>query len=495
MTTLGGERRTHRPLVLGAMVLAMFLAAIEGTIVATAMPSIAAKLGGFSLYGWVFSAYLLMQAVTTPIFGKLADLYGRKPVFMAGISIFMAGSVLCGFVDSMGMLVAFRLLQGVGAGAVLPISATLAGDLYSLEERGRVQGYLASVWGVSSIVGPLAGGLIVQGADWRWIFWLNVPFGLLAILLIARFLHEQVEHRERSIDFAGAALLLAGLSALMLALTQGESWGAGPAGALVAVAAVALPLFLRQQRRAPDPMMHLELWGNRIIRTGNVAIFLAGIGMIGVISYLPAYVQGVLGYSALVAGFTLSSMSIGWPISSVAAGRLFRRLGVRALVRAGGLAATAGTLLIALLAGRGPLAAGVGAFVLGVGLGLLNTTFIVAIQSSVPWAQRGVATASNMLMRNLGNAVGAALLGGLLNFRLTRSLEQEGLAGRVSLDSVRELVGGSGHGGRLDAGVLALLRDGFSEGLHLVFWAVFLFTAATLLVSWRIPDLPPEADA
>lgn len=483
-------KRTRRPLVLGALVLAMFLAAIEGTIVATAMPSIAAKLGGFSLYGWVFSAYLLMQAVTTPIFGKLADLFGRKPVFIAGVLTFLLGSALCGFSPSMGSLIAFRFLQGAGAGAVLPISATLAGDLYSLAERGRVQGYLASVWGVSSIVGPLAGGLIVERADWHWIFWLNIPFGLVAVGLIAAFLHEPVEHRERSVDIAGAALLLVSLSSLMLALTQGEAWGGASAAGLLALSAATLLVFLRHERRAADPLMHLELWSNRVIRLGNAAILMVGVSMIGLITFLPTFVQGVLGRSALVAGFTLSGMSLGWPIASVVAGRLFVRLGVRRLVRIGGGAALLGALLIALLAGRGPVHAGLGAFVMGVGFGLLNTTYIVAIQSSVRWNQRGVATASNMLMRNLGNAVGAALLGGVLNLWLGRYLDRRGLGDRVSLDSVRDLIG-EGPAGGLDPALLPLLQGGLSEGLHLVFWVILLFAAGTFAISWRVPDLPP----
>ncbi|HEV2146950.1 MAG TPA: MDR family MFS transporter [Longimicrobiaceae bacterium] len=485
-------RRTRRPLVLSALVLAMFLAAIEGTIVATAMPSIAAKLGGFSLYGWVFSSYLLMQAVTTPIFGKLADLFGRKPVFIAGVLVFMLGSVLCGFAHSMTWLIAFRFLQGAGAGAVLPISSTLAADLYSLEERGRVQGYLASVWGISSILGPLAGGLIVQNADWHWIFWLNVPFGIVSMLLIGLFLHERIEHHERSIDFAGAGLLLVGLTALMLALTQGGEWGAGAAGALAGASLVCLFLFVRHERRAPDPLMHLEMWSIRVIRLGNAAILALGVAMIGLISFLPTFVQGVLGRSALVAGFTLSGMTLGWPIASVVAGRLFVRLGVRRLVRAGALAALAGALVIALTASRGVVPTALGAFVMGLGFGLLNTTYIVAIQSSVPWRQRAVATASNMLMRNIGNAMGAALLGGILNLRLERYLERTGLSGRVSLDSVRSLIGEGGPGGgALDPATLPLLREGLSAGLHLVLWSIVLFALATLAVSWRVPDLAP----
>ena len=230
--------------MLAALVVAMFLAAIEGTIVATAMPSIAARLGGFSLYSWVFSSYLLMQAVTTPIFGKLADLYGRKPVFIAGVTIFLLGAVLCALSTSMGMLVAFRFIQGIGAGAVLPMSTTLAGDLYSLQERGRIQGYLSSVWGISSILGPLAGGLIVQNIAWQWIFWLNIPFGVISLILIVLFLHESVEQRKRSVDFTGAALLLTGLSALMLALTQAQDWGARSSLVLAAFAVAILFLFL-----------------------------------------------------------------------------------------------------------------------------------------------------------------------------------------------------------------------------------------------------------
>lgn len=487
-------RQTRRSLVLTALVVAMFLAAIEGTIVATAMPSIASRLGGFSLYSWVFSSYLLMQAVTTPIFGKLADLYGRKPVFVAGVSIFLLGATLCGFAASMGMLVAFRFVQGIGAGAVLPMSATLAGDLYSLRERGRIQGYLASVWGISSILGPLAGGIIVQHLHWHWIFWLNLPFGIASLALIGLFLHEKVEHRERSVDYVGAALLLAGLSAMMLALTQAESWGVSWALLLGAGGLVLLGLFYRQQRAAPDPMMHLELWASEIIRRGNLAILCAGIAMIGLITFLPTFVQGVLGRSALVAGFTLSGMSIGWPIASVVAGRTFVRLGVRTLARAGGVFVTVGAAIVAIFATRGPLEAGLGAFLMGMGFGLLNTTYIVAIQTSVPWAQRGVATATNMLMRNLGNAIGAAMLGGVLNVRLASYIEARGLASTISLDSVRDLIQ---HGeGTALSGVseqaLTVLRGGLSDSLVLVFWIVAAFAIAILLISARVPDLSPD---
>lgn len=484
------ETTTHRALVFTALLLAMFMSAIEVTIVATAMPSISAELGGFELYSWVFSSYLLVQAVTIPIFGKLSDLVGRKPVFIFGVVVFLLGSVACGFASTMAMLIAFRFLQGLGAGAVQPVITTLAADLYPLEERGRVQGYISGLWGASSILGPLAGGLIVHSIGWPWIFWINLPFGIAAIALIVIYLHEGVEREARRIDYAGGALLLAGVGSLMLGLTQASTWGPRAVLPLFAVFVAALALFIRQERRAPDPLMDMALWGNRLIRYANVTTLTSGIMMIGLITFLPTYVQGVLGGSALLAGFALSSMTLGWPLSAFYAGHHIIDIGVPRLVRAGGVCLLAGSLVIATLAHRGAVPAGIGSFIIGIGMGLVNSTSLVAIQSSVPWNQRGVATASNMLMRILGNALGAALFGGVLNYQMARYLGREGLQGRVSLDSIQDLMSEAApRAARLPADVLALLRVGLADSLHVVFWGIAVLGLVTVIVVWRIPEL------
>jgi len=495
--------RTHRPYVFVAIIMAMFMAAVEATIVATSMPSIVAKLGGISLYSWVFSSYLLMQAVSIPIYGKLSDLFGRKHVFMFGVSIFLVGSVLCGFAWSMQALIAFRFIQGMGAGAVQPLAVTLIGDLYTLEERGRVQGYTASLWGIASIVGPLAGALIVQYVDWAWIFWVNIPFGLVAIVLVSVYLHEGVGRKQHHIDYLGAALLLVTLASLMLALTHAADWGLGAFGGLLALTLVSAGLFFAQEARAPEPVMDLALWKSPLISLANAATLTSGIAMIGIITFLPTFVQGALGVNALVAGLTLSAMLLAWPLASTATGLVLVRVGTRRLSRLGGAVVFAGALVIALFAASGPPAAAAGAALLGIGLGILSTTFIVAIQTIVPWAQRGAATASNILMRILGNALGAALFGGVLNFLLQRNIAAGGLAGTFSIDSVQGLLGGDAHNiaGGADAAALLsgpagdALRAALAAALNGVFWGAVAAAVVTLAITLRMPDVRLEAES
>lgn len=303
---------SKRPLVVGAIVLATFMVAIEATIVATAMPRIVGELGGFTYYSWVFSAFLLAQSTTTMIYGKLSDIFGRKPILIVGILIFLLGSALAGFAWSMTSLIVFRLVQGIGAGAIQPVTTTVVGDLYKLEERAKVQGVLASVWAISAVVGPLAGGLIVDHLSWAWIFWINLPLGVLTIAGFVLFLKEKIEPRVVHIDYLGTVLFSVSIVSLLFILTETDASAAvlGGFGLLFLVSGV---LFLLQEGRAPEPLISIALWSRRLIATSNAATLLAGMALIGLTTVLPIYVQGVLGRSSLEAGFTLTMLIVGWP--------------------------------------------------------------------------------------------------------------------------------------------------------------------------------------
>jgi len=281
----------HRPLVLTACMLSMFMAAVEVTIVATAMPSIIADLGGFSLLGWVFAIYLLTQAITVPIYGRLADLYGCRKMFFIGTALFLGGSVLCGFAPSLVWMIAFRALQGLGAGAITPVATTLIANIYGPHERAKAQGYLASVWGVSAIVGPLLGAFIVQHFHWSVVFWINLPIGIVAMLILAKYLPAEESRKTHALDLAGTGLLSLAVAAMLLALLQAESLGYYSL-LLVGLAVMASALLVRQEKRAPEPLFPLSLWQNKVVVAGNIGGIVIGASMMGISAFLPTYVQG-----------------------------------------------------------------------------------------------------------------------------------------------------------------------------------------------------------
>ncbi|MCF6136914.1 MDR family MFS transporter [Pseudalkalibacillus berkeleyi] len=486
------EKTTLRPLVLTSVILAMFMAAIEGTIISTAMPSIVADLGGFRHYSWVFSSYLLMQAVTILIYGKLSDLFGRKPVFTFGVSMFLIGSILCGFAESMLLLIVFRLIQGFGAGAVMPIATTIVGDMYTMEERAKIQGYLASVWGISAVLGPLLGGFIVIYWDWSYVFWLNVPLGILAIVGTNLFLHEDIEKKKHKIDYIGATFIFIAVSSLMVALIQGGvslPWSSWQIIGLLIMFAISFLLFIYQENRASEPTMPLSIWKDRLITLANLASLTSGAILFGISSFLPAYVQGVMGESPLIAGFTLTTMSIGWPIASTIAGKLIVKIGFRPVAIGGGIALIIGSIFfLTLEASKGPIWAGIGSFIIGVGMGLTTTTFIVSIQSSVDWKKRGVATASNMFMRILGSAIGASLLGGILNNRLNNFLQENNanMDESLSIDAANVLLEESQRK-KLSPETLSILQDGLSLGMDSVYWGVFGLAVISFILIVFLP--------
>ncbi|MGD6833119.1 MDR family MFS transporter [Sutcliffiella halmapala] len=484
------EKKTKRPFVLAAIMLAMFMAAVEATIVSTAMPAIAADLGGFSLYSWVFSSYLLMNAVTVLIYGKLSDLFGRKPILIFGIVVFLIGSILCGMAGSIEMLIVFRFIQGFGAGAVMPIASTIVGDMYTKEERAKIQGYLSSVWGISAILGPAIGGLLVQYVSWRFVFWVNVPLGILAIIGLLLYLHEGIEKKKHSIDYAGAGLLFVSVSSLMYVLVEGGvrfEWTSMPIISLVSISVITFVLFIFQEKRAVDPMMPFDIWKERSILIANSTSLTTGVMLIGISSFLPAFVQGVMERPPIVAGFTLTTMSIGWPIAAMIAGRVLLKIGFRTTSIIGGVALILGSIIFMTLSpDDGPLWAAFGSFMIGVGMGFSTTSFIVSIQSNVPWQKRGVATASNMFMRTLGSTIGAALLGGILNSRIQGHLKENGMNDEFSLDSTTLLLNEEQRN-QLSESMRALLQDGLTSALQTVYIVVAAFAVISFLLILLLP--------
>ncbi|MET3720016.1 MULTISPECIES: MDR family MFS transporter [unclassified Arthrobacter] len=411
--------RSERGPILIALMLATGLVAIDATIVATAVPSIVADVGGFSSFPWLFSAYLLAQAVSVPIYGKLSDMVGRKPIILAGISLFLLGSVLCGIAWSMPALIAFRALQGLGAGAVLPVSITIAGDIYSLEERAKVQGYLASVWAVSSVVGPTLGGMFSSLGLWRGIFLVNVPLCVLAGWMLLRTLHENVERARHRVDYPGAALLAGSLSLLILGALEGGqawAWNSPPSIGAFGVGGMLLVVFLLVERRAAEPVLPPWVVSRRLLATTALVSFGVGTIMIGLTSYVPTYLDGALSTSPMVAGLALAALTVGWPISASQAGRFYLRIGFKATALIG-IAVTVVGLAVLTFTSATPNVAliAVSCFMVGLGLGLVATPTLIAAQSSVLWNERGVVTSTNLFARSIGSALGVALFGAVAN--------------------------------------------------------------------------------
>jgi len=410
--------RSQRGPVLIAVMLSTALVALDQTIVSTAVPSIVHDLGGFSEFPWLFSVYLLAQAATVPVNGKLADLFGRKPVMYYGIAVFLLGSVLCAAAWSMPVLIAARALQGLGAGAVQPMGMTIIGDTYTLRERAKVQGYLASVWGISSVVGPTIGGAFSQLLSWRFIFWVNIPLCLLAAFMIRRFT-EKVERGHATVDVAGAVLLTLATTTTVLGLLEGGqawAWGSWQTPTVFGAALVLLVAFVLVERTVTEPILPLWVFGSRTLVVTSSLSFLVGGLLLGLSSYVPTLGQEVLGASAIVSGFALAALTLGWPIASSVSGRLYLTIGFRATGLLGVALAVAGATVLVVLDPTGSLwHVAAGCVLIGFGMGWVAAPALVVAQSSVAWGQRGVVTAMNMFSRSVGSAVGVAVFGAVVN--------------------------------------------------------------------------------
>ena len=419
MVTSDVGLRSERGPILISLMVTTGLVAIDATVLATAIPTIVADLGDFALFPWLFSIYLLAQAVTTPIYAKLSDIFGRKPIILIGIALFLLGSILCGLAWSMPALIAFRAIQGLGAGAVQPMSITIVGDIYTVAERARTQGYLASVWGISSVVGPTLGGLFSQLGIWRGVFFINIPLCIVAGWMLIRSFHENVEKREHKVDYLGAVLLTASLTLLILAILQGGqawAWNSPQSIGAFGIGAVLLVAFLLAERRAVEPILPLWVFSRRLLLTTTLVGLGIGTVLIGLTSYVPTYLEGSIGALPLVAGLALAALTIGWPITAAFSGRFYLRIGFKNTGLIGIALVILGALGLVLFASTPAVATvAISCFVIGAGMGLVAVPTLIAAQSSVDWNERGVVTGTNLFARSIGSAVGVAIFGAVAN--------------------------------------------------------------------------------
>jgi EmrB/QacA subfamily drug resistance transporter len=473
---------SDRRLVTLALFVATFLVSLDSSVVSTAMPTVIGQIGGIQLYAWVFSAYLLTSTVTVPIYGKLADLYGRKPVFLASVAIFLVGSMACGQAQTMEQLIAFRLFQGLGAGGVLPINQTILGDVYPLEQRARITGAFSTIWGVSGLLGPAIGGFLTEYVSWRWVFYVNFPLCILSIVLLSRFFHERLQRRGHSIDVLGA-LTLSGAVALFLIGLQSSN---NPPQQLLlyAAAAVLVPIFIWQEQRATEPLVPLWLFGRRAIGVSTLGGLLMGLTLYGQSTFVPPFVQGVMGATPTMSGFVLAGASVGWPVASTIGGRLLLRWGFRAPCVIGGAVLSLGFVMLLLMSPDSSLwLAALIQCVLGFGFGFYTVATILAAQTAVGWEHRGVVTSASQFSRNIGGTVGVSIAGALFT---------AGVATAIGAGfNPNDLLSPSVRAG-LSATELGFLQSVLAAALRNVYVLFLGVSVSATLIGFWLPSGPPR---
>jgi EmrB/QacA subfamily drug resistance transporter len=477
------EARSQRQVLIAfsAMMLATLLAAMDQTIVATALPQIVADLQGFKDLSWVVTAYLLTTTVTVPLYGKLSDLYGRRRLFVISISIFLLGSALCGTAQSMGELIAFRALQGVGAGGLIPLSQAAIADLFSPRERGRYMGYIGSMWAAAAIAGPLLGGWLTDAASWRWIFFINLPLGALALVVVMRTMSAGGRTREHSIDWAGAALLTLGVSCILVACAWGGTtypWGSPQVIVAAVVGVVGTAAFVWIDRRAPEPLLPLAMFRMRTFAVSSVAALGIGGVLFGVTIYVPVFMQGVLQASATSSGVVLIPLSLGWVVAAFISGQLITKTGrYRIYPLLGSALVVAGCVLLALLgADSSHAVVSFDLVVIGVGMGTMFQTFVIATQNRVAFSELGVATAGIQFFRSMGGSLAVAGLGALLTAKLPTGVDANRLTSGAA---------------RVDEGA----REALAHACHAVFVAMIPLAVAVLILSFLLPEYPLRTTA
>lgn len=466
-----------------ALMVAMFMGAIEGTVVTTAIPTIVKDLSGFGLISWVFSAYFLTSSVSTPIYGKLADVFGRKNVLFIGIGIFLVGSCLCGLSQNMHQLIAFRALQGLGAGSIFTVTYTIVGDIFTLADRAKVQGWLNAVWGIASVIGPFVGGFLIDVLSWHWVFFINVPFGILCIILLQKYFQEEEEKKRPSIDYAGILVLSVAIITLLLGVPSGGKQ------ALLSLAfmCILLLIFYYIEKNAREPVIPFAILtrNNTVI---NLISFLAAAVLIGADVYMPVYIQNILSYSPTISGLAMAPMSVSWLLSAFILARAIPEYGERTVTGAAMLVLLLGTLPLLVLGIKSPLIIVViSTFIMGFGFGGCFTTMTIAIQASVDYNQRGAVTGLNSLVRSLGQTIAIGIFGGVFNRNIVNYFVSQGITG-VDPNTLYSL----------PAGLKISLQNvaiAVNSALHIIIKLFIIITLVCLLLSILLPSNLKEKDS
>ncbi len=469
------DNRTIR--VIAGIMLSLFLASMESTVVATAMPTIVGQLGGLEHYAWVFSAFMLTSTTFVPLYGKLSDIYGRRNLYVIAMTIFLIGSALCGMSNTMTQLIWARALQGLGAGGVIPLAFILIGEMFSLEQRARMQGLFSGVWGVSSVVGPLLGGFFVDQLSWHWIFYVNVIPGVIAAALVVSGWQDQPRDADRpAIDYAGAILLTMGAVLLLLGMME---FGTVRSWILIGVSIVMFILLISVERRAADPILPLPLFRDALFSTAIAHGVLTGWAVFGSLSYIPLFVQSVLGTSATQAGITITPMLLGWVTASIISARIMVRVGYRRLGLFGtGLFVIGAFLMTTISTSSSQTAMMIFVTMMGLGMGLSIPAFFIGVQTSVERRQLGTATSTLQFSRSMGGTLGVSVMGAALSLRLASNLEVAGLSTEM-VDALLEPVSNV----VIDAGARAALAN----AIHLVFLIAFVAAILGLVSAFFAP--------
>lgn len=469
--------------------LTMMLAAMDSTIVSTAIPQIVSDLGGFSKFSWVFSIYLLAQTVTIPLYGKLADIYGRKKILLVGVTIFLIGSAASASAWNIGSLILFRGIQGLGAGSIMATVNTIAGDIYTLAERAKVQGYLSSMWGVSAIVGPALGGALAEYVNWRWIFIINIPIGILSMIFLIVYFREKVVVHQPAIDYKGSTLILLAIGMFIVYILEGGQsfpWVSIQSVVFLLVIAGLVVLIVRTENRAKEPILPPWIWRSKALVYSNIAMIFMGIVNMGPETFLPTFTQASLGLGIIASGFVLASMSIGWPAASALSGRLYLKIGFRTTAMIGTVfifVACCGFLFI-------PWPQPVWLIVadqvlMGAGFGLLSTPVLVGVQDMVEWNQRGVVTGMISFTRNLGQSLGAAVFGAIFNNSFQSQMNRAPAGMAVEASDILKVVRSS----EIAEVKKTFLEQAVSNATVSIFIGLTVFA---VIIIWSAYRLPPK---